>query len=212
MPDKVIDLYRQHKEEYITPRNPALVRIGRAKYLAIDGDGAPASGRFQECVGALYAMAFTVKMARKFAGQNYRVCHLEALWCATDGAAIENWSQLADEQIRWKLLIRVPDFISARDLKSAEATLRKRGKTIASAQVKLETLTEGTCVQQLHVGPYEAEAPTVKQMREFAAARELTFSGMHHEIYLSDPRRVPKARLRTILRYPVKKAAKAASA
>lgn len=213
MAEKVIDLYRQHKQEYITPRKPVLVKVGRAKYLAIGGEGAPASQSFQDAIGALYSMAFTIKMTRKFAGQeNYRVCPLECQWYAATGEYILDWARIPPEKIRWKLLIRVPDFINARDLKNAAATLLERGKTVPFAQVKLEMLAEGNCVQQLHVGPYDAEAPTLKQMRDFAAGVHLVFNGTHHEIYLSDPRRVAKERLRTILRHPVKKAARAASA
>jgi hypothetical protein len=212
MAQKVVDLYREHKSEYITPRQPALVKVGRAKYLAISGEGAPASPRFQEAIGALYAVAFTIKMAHKFAGKNYKVCHLEGLWCTAEGTYAEDWSSVPPEHIRWKLLIRVPEFIGARDLKDAAAALQKRGKKVPFAEVKLEMISEGTCVQQLHVGAYDSETATLRAMRTFAAANKLVFSGVHHEIYLSDPGRVPKERLRTILRYPVKRAAAAAGA
>ncbi len=209
----IIDLLKQHQAEYMAPRKPTLVRVGPGKYLAISGAGAPATPGFQDAIGTLYSLAWTMKMARKFAAQDhYRVCPLEGLWWVGDGGCVEDWSTVPPEQFRWKLLIRVPEFISARDLQSAAATLQERGKSVAFPAVKLETLAEGLCVQQLHVGPYDAEAPTLTQMRQFAAEQNLVVSGPHHEIYFSDPRRVPKERLRTILRYPVKKAVKAASA
>jgi hypothetical protein len=98
----------------------------------------------------------------------------------------------------------VPDFITARDLKGALAQLQARGKAPEAAQVKLETLREGRCVQMLHLGPYSDEPRTVAQMKAFAKAQGLALKGPHHEIYVSDPRRVAAEKLKTILRWPVK--------
>jgi hypothetical protein len=103
----------------------------------------------------------------------------------------------------WKLLMRVPEFIKAADVKAAIRTLEKKGKAPGAAEVYLEKLNEGTCVQMLHVGPYATEEETIAQMMAFANEQGLAFHGLHHEIYLSDPRRVPPQRLRTILRHPV---------
>jgi len=103
----------------------------------------------------------------------------------------------------WKLIIRVPDFIVAKDLKETVATLKEKGKPPEVANVKLETLDEGQCVQMLHVGPYSKEGETISQMLALAQEKRLSCRGCHHEIYLSDPRRVPPQRLRTILRLPV---------
>ena len=95
----------------------------------------------------------------------------------------------------------MPDFISAKDLKDTIAALKEKGKE--TADVKLETLAEGQCVQMLHMGPYSTEGETISQMLALAAEKGLSCHGLHHEIYLSDPRRVPPERLRTILRLPV---------
>jgi hypothetical protein len=193
-----LDLYKEHKEDYVTPKQPVLLRIAPARYLAIDGEGAPGGDRFTACVGALYATAFTIKMTRKFAGkEDYAVCKLEGQWFVDPGAG----SPL--DQCQWKLMIRTPDFITRKDLKSAVATLLKRGKPRDVEDVKLETLKEGQCVQMLHVGPYDREPQTIARMRTLAARQGLTLRGPHHEIYLSDPRRVAPERLKTILREPV---------
>jgi hypothetical protein len=101
------------------------------------------------------------------------------------------------------MLIRTPDFVTAGEVDQAIAMLHKRGKGKAAERVALESLAEGQCVQALHVGPYEDEAATVATMKAFAEGKRLRFGGRHHEIYLSDPRRVAPARLRTILRLPV---------
>ena len=197
-----IDLYQQHKADYAATRKPALVNLSKARYLAITGQGAPGGDLFQTRIGALYGVAFTIKMTRKFAGlQDYAVCKLEAQWWSD--ALDENFARSPKEQWRWKLLIRTPDFVSANDVKQAVTVLLKRGKGEDVKHVQLETLAEGRCVQMLHVGPYEREGETVTVMKAFAERQGLRLHGLHHEIYLSDPRRVPPERLKTILRIPV---------
>ncbi len=204
-----LDLYHEHKYEYAAKRTPASVKVGAAKYLTVEGEGKPGGRNFQDCVGALYAMAYTIKMARNFAGQDYKVCQLEGLWWSLSGSDV---FATGPDKLGWKLLIRVPDFIHDRDLLDAAVALEKRAKKVPFRAVKLETIKEGDWVQQLHVGPYKTEPATLEQMRTFARAKGQDFGGLHHEIYLSDPRRVAPEKLKTILRYPVKKMAKAARA
>jgi hypothetical protein len=196
-----LDLYRLHKDEYVTPKKPVLVDIGPAQYLSINGRGEPGGKLFQDQVGLLYGVAFTIKMTKKFAGRDYKVCYLEGLWWTDDGVTfvekpVSVWN--------WKLLIRVPDFVTAEDLGAALAQIRKQGKPVDAGEVELETINEGRCVQVLHIGPYESERETISRMMELAREKGLSFDGAHHEIYLSDPRRVPAARLRTILRHPAR--------
>lgn len=191
-----LDLYKKHREEYVTPRKPQLVKIKSAQYLSIAGSGEPGGKTFIAQVGALYAAAFTIKMTKKFARRDYKVCHLEGLWWKKENKEKKAW--------KWKLLIRVPDFITKKDLGTAVKALIEKGKPKEVAEVKLETLEEGECVQMLHVGFYEAEEASIEQMMELTKEKGLSFRGLHHEIYLSDPRRVPAARLRTILRQPVR--------
>lgn len=203
MAERKLDLYKEHKAEYAAKRSPALVEVGPAKYLTIEGQGAPESESFEAKVGAMYAMAFTIKMARKFAGKgDYKVCHLESLWW-TDREVRSLADLPPDDQWRWKLLIRVPDFITPADLKEARASLARKGKAPEAPRVKLETIREGPCVQMFHVGPFPK---TIAAMHEFMRAKGLSFKGPHHDIYLSDPRRVPPERLKTILRHPVRRA------
>ena len=197
-----LDLYKTHKSDYITPRQPALVAIARATYLTIDGQGEPGGDVFETRIAALYAMAFTIKMTSKFAGQDYVVCKLEGLWWTDDGSS--DFLSVPKSQWRWRMLIRTPSFIQRRQRASARDALLAKGKAAEVREVKLETIHEGRCVQMLHVGPYEAEAGAISAMQAFAAEQGMTFHGLHHEIYLSDPRRVSPQRLRTILRHPVK--------
>jgi hypothetical protein len=197
-----LDLYKVHAAEYVAPRAPRLVATKPGKYFTIAGAGDPDGPQFGEKVGALYAVAFTVKMARKQAGKDYKVAGLEGLWW---GVSQGRWLiEQARHQWRWKLLIRVPSFIAAKDIAAAKRALLAKAKGKAIAQVKLETVREGRCVQMLHVGPYMNEGPTMDAMLAFAKAHGLRFTGRHHEIYLSDPRRVKPEKLRTILRHPVR--------
>ena len=198
-----LDLCKLHKAEYAAPREPVLVRTKPARYLAIRGQGAPGGARFTACIGALYGAAFTIKMTHKFAGkQDYAVGKLEGQWFF-DGEP----AGIPKDQWKWNLMIRTPDFISPEDLQAAVDTLLKRGKSQEVKEVTLETIDEGACVQMLHVGPYEKEKETVALMQSFAEANGLKLNGPHHEIYLSDPRRVPPERLKTILRVPARKQA-----
>ena len=170
--------------------------------MAISGQGAPGGEQFTASIGALYGMAFTIKMTRKFAGQqDYSVCKLEGQWWSEPAS---DFGKLPPDQWLWRLLIRTPDFIKEEDLRRAVAVLLKRGKGEDVKRVRLESLAEGLCVQMLHVGPYNKEHETIALMSAFAQKKELEFSGKHHEIYLSDPRRVPPERLKTILRHPVR--------
>jgi hypothetical protein len=180
-----------------------MVELKPATYLAISGKGAPGGEAFTASIGALYGMAFTIKMTRKFAGkQDYAVCKLEGQW---GSAAEPNFAKLPPAQWLWTLLIRTPEFIKEEDLRQAVAVLLKRGKGEDVKRVRLESLTEGPCVQMLHVGPYDKEPETIAVMRAFAEKQQFQLSGRHHEIYLSDPRRVPPERLKTILRVPVRR-------
>ena len=198
-----IDLYKLHKTEYAATRKPALVELKPAAYLAIAGEGAPGGEQFTMGIGALYGVAFTIKMTRKFAGQqDYAVCKLEGQWWSEPAS---DFAKLPPTQWLWKLLIRTPDFIKEEELRQAAAVLLKRGKGEDVKRVRLESLYEGLCVQMLHVGPYQKAHETIGVMQAFAEKNHFEFSGKHHEIYLSDPRRVPPERLKTILRHPVRR-------
>jgi hypothetical protein len=202
-----LDLYKKHKKEYVAPRTPQLVDVAPACYLSVRGKGEPGGPIFSAKVGCLYNVAFTIKMAKKFAGCDYAVCKLEGLWWG-DRKEADFLSQ-PRQRWNWKVLIRIPEFITEQDREAAIEALLTRNKPAEVAEVKRETLTEGRCVQMLHVGPYSKEGESIARMREFAQEHGLRFHDLHHEVYLSDPRRVPEARLRTILRHPVRSSSEA---
>ena len=196
-----LDLHKQHKAEYAaSKKTPAIVEVGPAWYVGIEGIGEAGGEAFISAVGAMYSMAFTIKMTSKFAGRDYKVCHLEGLWW---GPGAGDFFDQPRDQWCWKLLIRIPEFITPANVSSAKDALAAKGKPPEFRNVQRERIDEGTCVQMLHVGPYSAEPETIAAMRQFAADEGFASAGLHHEIYLSDPRRVPPERLRTILRQPV---------
>jgi hypothetical protein len=199
-----LDLYKAHQSEYeASSEGPQLVHVGRAQYLAIEGQGEPGGEAFQAAVGGLYGMAFTIKMARKLAGQgDYKVAPLEGLWWAEGHEG--DFLNAPRDQWRWKLLVRTPGFVGPQDVQAAQESLRRKGKPPEFEQVRLESLEEGQCVQMLHVGPYATEPATLAKMAEFMREKALAVAGRHHEIYISDPRRTKPERLRTILRWPIK--------
>lgn len=195
-----LDLYQINKADYATPRKPVVLRIAKATYVGIAGRGTPGGKAFQQAMGALYSVAFTVKMASKFAGRDYGVSKPEGLWWVDSGGSFITEPK---DQWSWRLLIRTPDFIGKCEMEAARRQLAEKGKDPLFKEVELTTLNEGQCVQMLHTGPYDREPETIRQMEAFAAGQGYRFDGLHHEIYLSDPRRVAPEKLRTILRIPV---------
>ena len=197
-----LDLLKLHKAEYRASSRPVILEVEEGSYIRVSGRGAPGSPLFEQQVEALYGMAYTLKFNSKFAGRDYGVSKLEALY-GVDGQSVDEIADLDKSQWNWRLMIRVPDFTTATHLDEARTTLREKGKTGNFEAVHLDSVHEGTCVQMLHVGPYEQEAATLEAMFDFSRAQDMAPHRWHHEIYLSDPRRVPAERLRTILRRPV---------
>jgi len=196
-----IDLFKMYKSEYFAPKDPTLLETGPARFLTIDGMGEPGGEEFTKRVGALYAVAFAIKMAKQDSGQDYVISKLEGLWWGVRGPGDFSTEPMSDWN--WKLMIRTPDFVSEEDLDEAIAACQVKKKVLEVAKVTLENLHEGRCVQVLHVGPYSEAGKTIARMNELVKEKGLSFHGLHHEIYLSDPRRVPPDRLRTIFRMPV---------
>jgi hypothetical protein len=192
-----IDFYRERPAFFKAGRKPELVDLPEASYLAVDGEGAPDGQQFQDAISALYSVDYTLKFSLKKSGRDFKVPTFEGLWWIySDG------QELLRDQWRWRLLMMVPDFIDAPMLDAAfEDLIRKKKEP--QAAVQLDRVRHGRCVQVLHVGPYDAETPSIEKMRAFMAERQLMPIGPHHEVYLGDPRRSKPEALKTILRQPV---------
>ncbi len=196
-----IDLFKQFKDQFKQAKKPVTIDTTPAMYLAIGGTGAPGGEVFQDYAGALYSMAFTVKMTHKGNGLcDYVVCKLQCQW-------FSDLCNTPKEKWQWRMMIRTPDCVEQSEIDSAKEAIINKGKSTAVDSVKkveLIEVDEGKCVQMLHIGPYEKEGDTVAIMQEYMEKNNLSLNGVHHEIYLSDPRRIEPQRLKTILRLPVK--------
>jgi len=199
------DVKAVHKALYSPPTTDfVLVEVPEFRYLAIDGAGDPNTApQFAEAIEALYGVAYALKFeSKKAVGRDFVVAPLEGLWRAADVNAFRtgdksSWS--------WTLLINQPDWISDDMVAAAVVQVSAKKQLAALGRLTLRTLAEGTSVQILHVGSYDDEAPTLERMHNtYLPEHHLDFNGDHHEIYLSDTRRTAPARLRTILRQPVK--------
>ncbi|MDU8927818.1 GyrI-like domain-containing protein [Alisedimentitalea sp. MJ-SS2] len=187
----------------------ARIDVPEMTFLMIDGQGDPNGPDYGAAVGALYPLAYGVKFAEKADGRDFAVPPLEALWWADDPAAFVSGDR---KEWRWTAILRLPDRIeevlieAVRETVLAKQAKKKGGADSSLIQaVRLDRFTEGDCLQRLHIGPYTDEAPTLAELHEQVMPdKGLTFGGKHHEIYLSDPRRVAPEKLKTILRQPVR--------
>ena len=207
------DFKKEYKEFYMPKNKPQIVEIPRANYIAVRGKGDPNDehGTYKQAIGVLYAIAYTLKMSYK---TNYKingffeyvVPPLEGFWWQ-DGVNGVNYAD--KNSFNWIALIRLPEFVEKNDFEWAVATASKKKKLDCSSAEFL-TIDEGLCVQIMHIGSYDDEPATVELMDKFLAENgyENDFSDtrLHHEIYLSDARRVAPEKLKTVIRHPVKKA------
>ena len=205
------DYKKEYKEFYMPPKKPTIITIPSMNYLAMRGKGDPNTpdGEYKQAIGLLYAIAFTIKMSKKSSRQiegyfDYVVPPLEGFWWQ-DG--VEGVDYAHKEDFNWISLIRLPDFVTMSDFDWAinEATSKK--KTDFS-KVEFLTYDEGLCIQCMHVGRYDDEPATVRLMHEFIDQEGYTLDisdkRFHHEIYLSDARRVAPEKLKTVIRHPIK--------
>jgi hypothetical protein len=180
-----------------------LVEVPPLSYLMIDGHGDPAIAMtYQLAVESLYTLSYTLKFhIKKTQAINYAVMPLEGLWWMPD---MTQFSLEHKADWDWTSMILQPDFITPELLDEAKSIAAAKAKPL-SLTIRLETLTEGACVQIMYFGAYIDEAPVIARMHAFIHENGYVPNGKHHEIYLSDPRRVAPEKNRTILRQPVKR-------
>ncbi len=200
----VTDMKKTLKELYLAvPRTPVLVKVPALQYLMADGKGDPNTSQdFRAAIQALYGLAYTLKFQLKGEGLDFTVMPLEGLFHAKDPAVFLEGRK---KEWRWTLMILVPKGVTAKRLAAARTALMEKRKLETLAEVRLEKLSEGLCAQVLHVGPYAAERPTIEGLHAFLREQGCTFAGPHHEIYIGDPNRTAPAKLKTIVRQPVRR-------
>lgn len=169
--------------------------------MTIEGKGEPGGKEFTKKVEALYPLAYGVKNICKKEGKDFGVPKLEGLWWVeSDKPALE----VPREEWRWKLLIRMPDFVTSEIVEKARDEVFKKEGIELIKEIKFEKIKEGKCVLILHIGPYSTEPKSLAKIEKLMEEENLVKNRLHHEIYLSDPRRVPEDKWKTILRQPVK--------
>ena len=195
---KSLDSYQARHREFRVLDVPSL------QYLVVDGHGDPnTASEYADAIGALYPVAYKIKFASKQdLGRDYVVPPLEALWWASD---MDVFTTARDKsQWSWTAMIMVPDWITSDIFDDAVAKAAAKSRPTSLDRVRFERLDEGRCVQTLHIGSYDDEAEVLAELHhDFIPNAGLRMTGKHHEIYLSDARKVEPAKLRTILRQPV---------
>ena len=206
------DYKKEYKEFYMPAEKPGIVEIPKMNYIAVRGKGNPndENGEYKSSIGLLYAIAFTIKMSYKGTHKidgyfEYVVPPLEGFWWQENTEGIDYNRK---DDMNFISVIRLPDFVTEDDFKWAvdEATEKKKQDF---SMVEFLTYNEGICVQCMHIGSYDNEPETVelmhKYMEESGYELDITGSRLHHEIYLSDPRRCDESKLKTVIRHPIKK-------
>lgn len=206
------DFKKEYKELYAPKNKPSIIEVPAANYIAVRGKGDPneEGGAYQQAIGVLYAVAYTLKMSYKtdyaiHGFYEYVVPPLEGFW-RQEGREGMDYSDKGS--LEWISVIRLPDFVAPGDFEWAVEQASKKKKLDCSAAEFL-TVEEGLCVQMMHIGSYDDEPATVAKMDEFLAAcgyaNDMSAARLHHEIYLSDPRKTPPEKQKTVIRHPVKK-------
>lgn len=206
------DFKKEYKEFYLPKTTPEIVDVPPMNYIAVRGCGDPnqEDGAYQQAVGILYALSYTIKMSYKGGHQiegffEYVVPPLEGFWWQEGAAGVDYANKSG---FHWISVIRLPGFVTEADFQWAKAEAERKKKLDCSSAEFL-TIHEGLCVQLMHLGSYDSEPASVARMDEYLKENgyqsDLSDTRLHHEIYLSDPRKAPAEKWKTVIRHPIKK-------
>ena len=206
------DFKKEYKEFYLPKNKPQIVNVPKANYIAIRGQGNPneEGGAYQRAISVLYAVAYTLKMSYKtdykIAGFfEYVVPPLEGFWWQ-DGILGVDYSK--KDEFNWISIIRLPDFITRENFDWAVKTASEK-KKIDCSKAEFLTIEEGLCVQIMHIGSFDDEPASLEKMDKYLAEngyeKDFSDTRLHHEIYLSDPRKSTPDKQKTAIRHPIKK-------
>lgn len=208
-----LDYKKKFKELYQPKQTPSIIDVPEMKFLAIDGSGNPndENGEYQAAVKTLYALSYAIKMMQKSGNApqdyfEYVVPPLEGLWWL---AGNDEFDYSSKSKFRWTSMIRQPEFVNDEVFNAACKITAKKNPQLDLSRARLLTFTEGLSVQCMHIGSFDNEPATLKEIIAFMAENnlisDLSDTRRHHEIYLSDPRKVDIEKMKTVLRYPVKR-------
>ena len=206
------DFKKEYKEFYLPKKKPEIVTVPKMNYIAVKGCGDPnkEDGEYKNSISILYALAFTIKMSKltdyRIEGYfDYVVPPLEGFWWQQEVMQIDYSRK---DAFQWISVIRLPDFVSEKDFNWAKQQVKTK-KGIDCSNAQFLTIEEGLCVQIMHIGSYDDEPDTITLMDKFIKENgyinDFSNTRMHHEIYLSDARRVAPEKLKTVIRHPIRK-------
>jgi hypothetical protein len=203
---KKIDFKKEWKEFYNPSyKFPSLITIPKRNYIMVDGNGNPnTSGRFQECVEALFSVSYNLKFMVKKGGLgiDYGVMPLEGLWWCDD---MKDFSVDNKDIWKWTMMIVQPDIITKPMVEEAIQIVKKKKDIKIIDELSFNHFSEGESVQMMHIGPFSTEKVTLDKMEVLVQSENLIKFGKHHEIYLNDFRKISPEKMKTILRQPVKR-------
>ncbi len=200
-----LDLKKLYKPLYTPAADKfTILEVPPLNYIMVDGHGNPNTApMYVEAIQTLYALAYTLKFhVKKTLEKDYNVMGLEGLWWVPD---MQDFSTSRKEDWDWTMMILQPDFITPALFEEARKQAIAKGKGPLSRAARLETYTEGTCVQVMYYGAYADEGPTIANMHAFAKEQGYRLDGKHHEIYMNDARKTAPEKLKTIIRQPISK-------
>lgn len=209
-----LDYKKTDKDLYVPTAKPALIQVPPINFIMIDGKGDPnpEESEYHAAMGVLYALVFTVKMSR-MSGEtppgyfDYVLPPLEGFWWTDNGMPLD-FSGFQKENFRWTAMMRQPEYVTPEVFAWARAEVERK-KGLDTSAARLVTHEEGLCAQVMHVGAFDDEPPTIARLEAFIEAEgyavDLSEARRHHELYLSDARRVKPEKLRTVIRLPIRK-------
>ena len=206
------DYKKEYKELYMPKNKPEILTVPKMNYIAVRGKGNPneEGGAYQNAISVLYAVAYTLKMSYKTDYKiegffEYVVPPLEGFWWQEDNAGVDYTDK---SKFNWISVIRLPDFVSQKDFDWAVETASKK-KRLDCSSAEFLSIDEGMCVQMMHLGAFDDEPATVAIMDEYIKqngyTNDMNKDRLHHEIYLSDARKVAPDKWKTVIRHPIKK-------
>ncbi|MCP5051436.1 MAG: hypothetical protein GY940_29990 [bacterium] len=202
------DVKKEYKYLYSpSAKKPEIVDVPAFKYIMVDGKGDPnTSGEFEQTVQLLYGLAYTIRFMLKKDEKEplvFKVPPLAGLWDAEDMASFTQEGR--KDEWQWTLMVLMPDRVTNDVFAQGKEELIKKKNPPLTDRVRFDVYEEGKSAQMMHLGPYKNEGPTIATLHSFLKEQGYTFNGRHHEIYLGDPRKSDPAKLKTIIRQPIKK-------
>ena len=209
----LIDFKKTEKELYQPKATPSIIDVPEMTFIMVDGCGNPnTSADYKNALEVLYGLTYGIKMSKMSGTQpdgyfEYVVPPLEGLWWHKEGGAIMDIS--GKDNFCWTSMIRQPEFVTAEVFELTKSILLKKKPDLDLSLARLDKFTEGLCVQVMHIGAYDDEPATIAAMEQYTVENgyvfDLTDNRRHHEIYLGDPRKTAPGKLKTVIRYPIRK-------